>query len=854
MKNSLMRSAITSDRKFRKAGLIILGVFFCTAVFSPVIAPYSPFERTGEPFEPPGKEHILGCNDVGNDLFSEIVYGARISLFVGLIVAFSTTIIAVTAALLSGYLRGWVDVVIMRIVDIVMALPFLPLVLVLGVFIGPGIGTQILIISLIMWAHPSRELRSQVFSVRESGYVEAARSMGGHPFTIMYRHVLPEILPLIVPQFIRIAQSAILIESSLSFLGLGDPIQKSWGSILFYANSRAAFLTGAWTYWVLPPGICIALTVIGFSLTGFSLGGRSGLKYCPFGSFLLERKKKSNKTNVINERLKIDDLTVLYKSRYEEIAAVEKADFTIGKDEFTGLVGESGSGKSTLAFSALGLLKYPAHITSGEVLYKDFDLLELSSDLMRELRGKRISYVPQNSMNALNPVMTVKKQIMESILVHGNIKKSDAGKKAAELLELVGLPGERADSFPHELSGGMKQRVVIAAALANEPELLIADEPTSGLDILTQKEIIDLLVQLKEKFKMSLFFITHDLPLVTGIADNLSIMYRGKIVDRGSASRLRLHPGHFHTKDLFDSLPALHKAKTWDRRNVKDLSGKNGHSGTISDAGNVYGAKPLLQISNVSRTFYSFRNLLTRDRHQIKAVNSVFCTIDAGEVVGLIGGSGSGKTTIARLVMGLIKTDSGEIFFNGENISSLHGSRQRKILGKISMIFQDPYQSVRSGMKIRDVIAEPLKNQGVKDRKILEYRVNEALESVNLSGTAAFSNRCANELSGGERQRVAFARAIVTSPLLIIADEPTSLLDVSLRMEILELMESIRRKNNAGFLYITHNIALARHFCDRLIVMQDGKIVEDGPAESVVAKPVHEYTKKLIEAVKEYHS
>lgn len=292
MKMKLISFLIPDNSKdrLRNIGILIVAVFILAAILAPVIAPYDPDTKTGEPFEPPGNRHLLGCNDVGYDLLSEMLYGARLSLLIGLLAAVISTAVATIVALLAGYLRGWVDTLLMRVVDIVMALPFLPLAIVIGVYMGGGITSLIIVISLVMWAHSARELRSQVLSIRESGHVEAARAMGSSSVSVMVRHILPEISTIIVPQFVRIAQHAILVESSLSFLGLGDPIHKSWGGILFFANTRAAFLTGAWSYWVLPPGICIALVVLGLTFIGFSLGGGTGLTYYPFGSFVLRKR------------------------------------------------------------------------------------------------------------------------------------------------------------------------------------------------------------------------------------------------------------------------------------------------------------------------------------------------------------------------------------------------------------------------------------------------------------------------------------------------------------------------------------------------------------------------------------
>jgi ABC-type glutathione transport system ATPase component/ABC-type dipeptide/oligopeptide/nickel transport system permease subunit len=834
LKRSFTTSLTTSHGRLRLAGILILAVFFLAALFAPLITPYNPSERVCASFQPPDREHWLGCNDVGHDLFTEIVYGARVSLTIGLVVAIVSTLLATLVALLAGFLGGWVDQLFMRTVDVVMAIPFLPLVIVLGVFLGAGLSTQILVISLVMWAHPARELRSQVLAIRESGYVESALAMGSSQVLVMLRHILPEITPLIVPQFVRVAHHAILIEAALSFLGLGDPVQKSWGGILFYANARAAFLTGAWTYWVLPPGLCIALVVVAFAFIGYSLGGKSGQIYYPFGSFTLKRREPASPNGDHRYRLRVDQLTTVYIASNEPLKALDDVSLGLRDQEIVGIVGESGSGKSTLAMAVLGLLKYPAAITSGRIYLGHTDLLGLTRDRLQQLRGKRLAFIPQSAMNTLNPVMTILTQVQEAILLHTRISRKDAAARAQDLLRLVELPEQRIHAYPHELSGGMRQRVVTAIALANEPEVIIADEPTTGLDVLVQTEIIRLLIDLQQRLGISVVFITHDVPLISSVADRIAVMYQGRIVDSGAPLQLAQAAGHAHTRALFENFPRLQAPKRWQRT-----------------PGSGYEPAPLLHLAGVSRTFRSRRRLDFKPVDPVRAVKDVSFTIGTGEVVGLIGGSGSGKTTLARLIMGLIPVDNGDIFFDGQLVTDLARAERRAMLKDVQMVFQDPYQSMRSGMRVRDAVAEPLRIHGVHDDAEITGRVAAALGEVQLPQSRQFLHRRIAELSGGQRQRVAFARAVITNPRLIIADEPTSMLDVSLRMGLLELMESLRTRRNVGYLFITHDLALARHFCDRLIVLQHGNVVEVGLTEQVISQPAHAYTRALVAAVVE---
>jgi ABC-type glutathione transport system ATPase component/ABC-type dipeptide/oligopeptide/nickel transport system permease subunit len=822
------------NRALGTLGLILLLSIGLVSLLAPLIAPHDPFRRSGVPFEKPNPAHPLGCNDVGHDLLSELMYGGRVSLSVGLFAAFFSTAVAVAAALTAGYFGGPLDRLFMRVVDLVMSLPFLPLVIVLGVFMGPGMGTQILVISLVMWASPCRELRSQVLKIRANGYIDAARAMGEKARWIILRHVLPDLIPLIVPQFVLVAQSAILIESSLSFLGLGDPVAKSWGSMLFFANTRAAFLTGAWVYWVLPPGLCIALCCLSFSLIGFSLTGRRGLSYFSYGSFRVPaggRDRKEGKGPAGGPPLAVADLTVRYRTGGNEGPAVSRTSLELADREVLGIVGESGCGKTTLAMCVLGLLRAPAELSEGSVLIRGRDMLQPGRMLIREIRGRKIAFVPQNAMNTLNPVVPVGKQLLEAVRVHRKLARGEEDAELGRLLAYVGIDPGRRDSYSHELSGGMKQRVVIAMALANNPEILIADEPTTGLDVLVQKSILDLLMELKESFNLSLILITHDLPLALNYSDKLAVMYQGGLVDYGPVGEVRANPRHFHTRSLFLNFPRLDQAKRWDRPFEPVPEGSAG----------------VLRVAGLSKTFPGRRGLFGRSPAPVKAVQGVSFTVRPGEVLGLIGGSGSGKTTVSRLIAGLEKPDQGDILLDGISLPRLRGPEKLRMARKLHLVFQDPYQSMRNSMSIFDIVKEPMIIGG--EREGLQERVQKALADVQLPWGEDFLKRNPQSLSGGQRQRLAFARAIAAAPEYIIADEPTSMLDVSLRTDLLKLMEDLRRRYNIGYLFITHDLSLAYHFCDRLMVMREGRIVEQGRAQELIRYPRHTYTRELISAV-----
>ncbi len=450
----------------------------------------------------------------------------------------------------------------MRIVDVVLSLPVLPLTIVIGVFAGPGLKTQIMVISGVLWAGLARELRAQVLTLRERDYIQAERAMGAGPVYVLRRHIIPAIMPLVIPQFVLTVKTAILLEASLAFLGLGDISSASWGSMLSMAHARNAFLTDAWVWWVLPPGIAIAVTVLGFALLGNAIEERSRPVLTARKRARLRRRARPAETLPVEVApaapLVVDDLTVVYG---ENGRGATNVSFTIAAGELVGLVGESGSGKSTVAAATLGLLPSAARIASGRVLVSGRDVATLSNDELRSLRGNRISLIPQEALSALNPVRSIGAQVDEAILAHRSCSRREARNRTLDLLTQVGLGADRADAYPHQLSGGMRQRVVIAMALANEPDVVIADEPTSGLDVLREAEVLALLDDLRTRHSLALLIVTHNLPVIERIADRIAVMKDGDLVEIGTAAQIATEPQHPYTRRLVDAAPRLEPLK-----------------------------------------------------------------------------------------------------------------------------------------------------------------------------------------------------------------------------------------------------------------------------------------------------
>ncbi len=552
----------TAGRLLGRLGAAILMFLFAAAAAAPLITRYRPKALAGLPNQRPSAAHLLGTNDVGQDLFAQLVFGARVSLSIGLFAALFALAVGLVVALLAGYLGGSVDAALMRAVDLTLAFPFLPLVLVVATFLGRGLMMTVLVIGAVIWAQPARVLRSQVLKVLKFQHIQAAQGMGASTGRILAVHTLPRIAPLAAAQFVRSANVAIMIEASLSFLGIGDPQRVSWGSMLFFANAHNAIITEAWRWWILPPGLALTATVVGFAFVGYSFE-EWGDRRLTGGSRAVRRRrwerqhKDSEPATPARPEavLEIRDLQVHYESGQGRVRAVDGVSFTIGRGRLVGLVGESGCGKTTLAMTLPGLIPHPGRVVAGTVWLDGRELTAMTSSEVARLRGRVVSLIPQSAMNALNPAYNVRRQIAEAAEL--TLEPDEATARAEELMKLVGLSSQKGAAYPHELSGGMKQRVVIAMAIANDPALIVADEPLTGLDVLTQARIVRLLLQLQERLDVAILLVSHDLPLVGQVVDDLLVMYAGRIVEDGPAKDVVSCPRHPYTRQLMKARPHL---------------------------------------------------------------------------------------------------------------------------------------------------------------------------------------------------------------------------------------------------------------------------------------------------------
>jgi microcin C transport system ATP-binding protein len=524
--------------------------------------------------------------------------------------------------------------------------------------------------------------------------------------------------------------------------------------------------------------------------------------------------------------IRISDLSVSFGHGEREVKAVRQASLEIGRGETLALVGESGSGKSVTALSIMQLLPYPtAHHPSGSIMLEGEELMGAPAEVMQKIRGNRVAIIFQEPLTSLNPLHSIEKQLGEILFVHKKMEKGAARARIIELLDEVGLPDveDRLTAYPHQLSGGQRQRVMIAMSLANDPDLLIADEPTTAVDVTIQAQIIALLRDIQARRGMSILLITHDLGIVRKVAHRVSVMKDGEIVETAATEKLFETPQHDYTKLLLAAEPKGNPLPARDD------------------------AKPVMEAVNLRVWFPIKRGILRRTVGYVKAVDGVDVTVREGHTVGVVGESGSGKTTLA---MGLLRLErsEGPITFNGTRVDGYDFKQMRPLRKQMQVVFQDPFSSLSPRLSVGQIIEEGLRLHNLAGATYDARRavIADALTEVGLPPEA--QDRYPHEFSGGQRQRIAIARAIVLKPKFVVLDEPTSALDMSVQAQIVDLLRDLQDKHDLAYLFISHDLKVVRALADELIVMKDGKVVEQGPAAQIFANPAEDYTKALMAA------
>lgn len=855
--------------------------------------------------------HVLGTDRTGNDVLWQALKSIRTAWVIGSLATVAMLPPALIFGISAGYFKGWIDDVIQYLYTTLTSIPGVLLigacVLMMQVYIDthPGMFPTsaqradlrlfllCMILGLTGWSGLCRLLRAEALKLRELEYVQAARAFGISHARIMARHLLPNVMHIVLITVVLQFSGLVLYEAVLSYLGIGvDPSMNSFGSMI--EKARLEMSRDPMIWWNLLTAFLFMLALVlsanlfsdavrdafdprtrAFRPKRFKLSARSLVSSSNSGSGStsaavtafdqstatlasqsplvaslapsIDGTTIGTTSPVMSVVLNVTDLDIAIDTDDQVRFAVKALALTIHRGETFALVGESGSGKSMTAMALMRLLPEALRVVGGRVDLQGTDLTRLSEAAMRSVRGARAGMIFQEPGTSLNPVMRIGEQILEPIERHTALRGAQARARAVQWLGRVGIPDPdvRIDDYPFQFSGGQKQRIMIAIALAAEPELLIADEPTTALDVTVQAQVLALLADIQKEMGMAVLLITHDLAVVRHVADTVALMRYGEIVETAPAEQFFASPNHPYARELFDAIPTFAK-----RGRALSAQGQAregvGRTRTILSQ-----ATEVLQVEQLQVHYPIRKGLLRRIVAYNKVVQGVSFTLHANETLALVGGSGCGKTTVAKALLRLLDGSAsikGSAVVEHTNILQASGATLKALRGQIQIVFQDPFSSLDPRMRVGAILQEgiaALRPEWAAAEQA--RRIAYLLERVGLPENSAL--RYPHEFSGGQRQRIAIARALAVEPKILILDEPTSALDVSVQAQILDLLQDLQRETGMAYLFITHNFGVVEYFADRVAVMDAGHIVELGTAAQVLQAPSHAVTKELLAAV-----
>lgn len=853
------------------ASFVFLTLLSALCILGPVISPYDPITQDlMNVMQNPSAAHWLGTDSLGRDILSRLLHGGALSLIGVLQAVITAMVIGIPLGVLVGYFTGGkLDTVVMRLIDIKMAIPGIIVTLgVLAIF-SNSLTAAMITHGVLASGNVVRVVRGTVLTVRQELYVDAARVIGLSDLPIVFRHIMPRTVGVVIVQASMLSAIALGVQTGLAFLGFGPPPpEPTWGGMV----SEASTVLRQFPWMVIPTAGLITVTTLAFGLLGDAVrdvnSERLGRPVAPRRKVRKASQAATDTVHVPNTDalLSVRGLTVAFDTDAGESVVVDNVSFDIREGEVLGVLGESGSGKSVTTLAILGLLGNSGSVVTGTIHYRGEEITHYTQDQFRTLRGKEMGLISQEPMVALDPAFRLGYQIAEVVRVHRKCTRKEADVVVLDLLRAVKLPDPEkiATLYPHQVSGGMAQRIVIAMALAGEPRLLIADEPTTALDVTVQAEILDLLRTLQRERGMALLLVTHDWGVVADICQSAVVMYRGKVVEQSTVAQMFAAPDHAYTRALMQSNPHYatkgHSLPTW-RKHVEGDSPDAIDALQHIDLTQPHQIVPTTTISGAIPAVHTGAQsgsggpLVTIDglcvdyghgRSKTRVVHDVSFEIPRGTTVGLVGESGSGKSTIGRALLGLVPAAEGSMLYDGMELSGMSANERRQLSRRIQVIFQDPYSSLDITKTIGYTLAEPLRQHEQLGKAAIEERVHTMLDRVGLPADAAL--RFPAQFSGGQRQRIAIARALIARPDFVVCDEPVSALDLSIQAEVMNLLAELQQSMGLTLLFISHDLAVVKHTSDGLVVLKNGRIVEMGDAETVYENPQHEYTQKLLAA------